>query len=232
MVELASVRLFAGMRRDQTDTILSVSVRRAFRRSEIITTADSPASHLFLLEAGNVNFYVTTESGRMVLLRRLMPGDAFGIACILDQPMGYLATGTAVNNVEVLTWDHSNVRRLVSAYPRLCENALRIALRYIREYATRHVSLVSENARGRLAYTLMGLGSRAGHAKASGLEIDIKNEDLASLADVSPYTTSRLLQKWERAGVVEKRRGRVLILCPEALLEHQAPSTLAASKAG
>ena len=52
----------------------------------------------------------------------------------------------------------------------------------------------------------------------SGIEIDIKNEDLASLADISFFTASRLLKEWERKGVVEKSRGKVLIRRPEKLL--------------
>jgi CRP-like cAMP-binding protein len=52
----------------------------------------------------------------------------------------------------------------------------------------------------------------------SGVEIEIKNEDLASLADVSFFTASRCLQEWERKGAVEKSRGKVLIRSPEKLL--------------
>jgi CRP-like cAMP-binding protein len=80
------------------------------------------------------------------------------------------------------------------------------------------MALVSDTAEERLAYTLTQLGSRAGHMLSTGLEVEIKNEDLASLADISLFTASRLLQNWERKGALEKHRGRVLILCPEKLL--------------
>jgi len=53
---------------------------------------------------------------------------------------------------------------------------------------------------------------------AAELRADIKNEDLASLADVSFFTASRFLQSWERKGAVHKSRGKVLIRCPEKLL--------------
>jgi CRP-like cAMP-binding protein len=51
-----------------------------------------------------------------------------------------------------------------------------------------------------------------------GVEVDVKNDDLASLADISPFTTSRLLNEWERRGAVQKARGKVLIRCPEKLI--------------
>jgi CRP-like cAMP-binding protein len=77
---------------------------------------------------------------------------------------------------------------------------------------------VSNIAQERLACALSSLGSRIGHALPNGVEVDIKNEDLASLADVSIFTASRLLKDWERKGAVEKSRGKVLIRRPEKLL--------------
>jgi CRP-like cAMP-binding protein len=80
------------------------------------------------------------------------------------------------------------------------------------------MALVSDTAEERLAYTLVELVSRAGHLHAGRLEVDIKNEDLASLADISIFTASRLLKNWERKGALEKQRGKVLIRSPEKLL--------------
>jgi CRP-like cAMP-binding protein len=52
----------------------------------------------------------------------------------------------------------------------------------------------------------------------SGMEIEIKNEDLASLADISFFTATRFLKAWERKGAVKKSRGKVIIRSPEKLL--------------
>ena len=110
------------------------------------------------------------------------------------------------------------IRQLATRYPKLAENALRTALRYLALYVKRHIGLVSNTAQERLAYALSSLGSRAGRALPSGLEVEVKNEDLASFADVGIFTTSRLLNDWERKGIVEKTRGKVLIRSPEKLL--------------
>jgi hypothetical protein len=49
---------------------------------------------------------------------------------------------------------------------------------------------------------------RSGEGAAVGREIDITNEQLSSLSDISPFTASRLLSKWERDGKLSKQRGR------------------------
>lgn len=218
MIEPSSVQLFTGLGRAETSVILAAAVRRNLEASQIIIRTNEPATRLFLVKSGSVDFYVLTEEGREILLRRLSPGSVFGVAAFLSEPTGYMGTARTVCESSILIWDHRVIHQLAQSYPRLTENALRTALRYLALYAKRHIGLVSNMAQERLACALSSLGSRTGHALPSGVEVDINNEDLASLADVSLFTASRLLKDWERKGVVEKSRGKVLIRCPEKLL--------------
>ena len=96
--------------------------------------------------------------------------------------------------------------------------SLRISLHYVAQFAERHISLASCSMEERLARTLTELGDRSGQATPGGVEVDVKNEQLASLADVNYFSTSKLLKKWQRIGAVKKSRGKVLIQCPEKLL--------------
>jgi CRP/FNR family transcriptional regulator, nitrogen oxide reductase regulator len=218
MIEPASVRFFTGLVKSETSVILAAATRRKLKGGEIVARADEPASHLFLVRDGCVDYFVVTSDGREILLRRLVSGNIFGVGAFLSQPVGYVGTSKAVYNSEVFVWEHAVIRQLAKAYPPLSENALRTLLRYIALFAERHIALVTKPAQERLAFALTSLGSRAGHMVPSGVEINVKNEDLASLADVSRFTTSRFMQEWERKGVLEKSRGKVLIRSPEKLL--------------
>jgi hypothetical protein len=48
--------------------------------------------------------------------------------------------------------------------------------------------------------------------------VQVTNEDLSALAHVSPFTASRLVDKWKRSGRVQKKRGKVLIHSSELLV--------------
>jgi CRP/FNR family transcriptional regulator, nitrogen oxide reductase regulator len=218
MISPASVQLFSGLHENQIRAIEAVAIRRKFEASQIIVTAHEPAKSLFLVATGCVDYYVTNEAGQDILLRRLVAGDVFGVGSMLSRPIGYIGTAKAVQHIQVLEWKDRVMRQLARTYPQLTENALRTVLRYLALYAKRHIALVSKTAQERLAYALSSLGSRTGHAVATGVEIGIKNEDLASLADVSFFTASRVLKDWDRHGVVEKSRGKVIIRSPEKLL--------------
>lgn len=218
MIEPSSVQLFTGLGRGETSVILAAAVRRNCEASQVLIRTNEPATRLFLIKTGSVDYYVITEKGQEILLRRLSPGNVFGVAAFLSEPTGYLGTARTVRESTILIWEHRVIQQLAQRYPRLTENALRTALRYLALYAKRHIGLVSNIAQERLACALSSLGSRTGHALPNGVEVDIKNEDLASLADVSIFTASRLLKDWERKGAVEKSRGKVLIRRPEKLL--------------
>ena len=218
MIEISSVRFFTGLERKEVRVILAAAKRRKLAGGEIIGTADEPATHLYLVWSGCVDYYVVTSDGREILLRRLVSGNIFGVGAFLSQPAGYVGTSKAAHSGEVLMWEHPVIRQLAKTYPRLAENALRTVLRYVALFAERHIALVSKPAQERLAFALTTLGSQTGHMVPSGVEIDVKNVELASLADVSSFTASRLLQEWERKGAVEKSRGKVLIRSPERLL--------------
>jgi len=208
-----------GLGKPEIDAILSKATIRRFWAKEIIFRSGDLAKHLYLLRMGSVKFYRVSHDGHEVVLGWLMPGEIFGLGTLLPaHRLNYLGTAEPLNDCEAYVWDAACIRRLEISYPGLAANCLRIYLHYVAQFAERHISLASYSVEERLAHTLTELGDRAGHATPGGVEVNVKNEQLASLADINYFTTSRLLNKWQRMGAVKKSRGKILIECPEKLL--------------
>ena len=74
----------------------------------------------------------------------------------------------------------------------------------------------------RLAHVLVSLASGIGKKVAGGVELKIRNDELANEANVTPFTASRLLSQWQRRGMLLKSRGKILVRSPELLLRHAA----------
>jgi CRP-like cAMP-binding protein len=136
---------------------------------------------------------------------------------MLAAPFEYIGTAQGVIDGEAFVWTHAKLSKLSASCSRLSENVLRIVLKRLVMYTNRHVGLLSNTAEQRLADTLIRMGRHFGRAVPGGAQLDIKNEHLASLADVNLFTASRLLKAWERSGAVKKGRGTVTILHPERL---------------
>jgi len=174
--------------------------------------------HLYLVKTGSVNYYRVTSEGQQILITRFLPGENFGLGTLLAKPAAHLGTAEALPETELYVWEHAWIRRFVEKHPLLSENALQIGLEYIRQYSDRHAALISRSAEGRLARMLALVGLRAGQRGVGGVEVQITNEHLASLADIGKFTASRLLKKWIRKGTVEKTRGKLVIRRPEKML--------------
>ena len=156
----------------------------------------------------------------------LGPGDVCGLACLLPGSR-YIGTAEALDRGEVQVWSRHVIQRFAHKYPQIQGNVLQLALAYVAEFADRLDKLVSGTAEQRLARALTSLGVRIGTPSPSSIDILIKNEQLASLADISPFTVSRLLNQWERNGVISKSRGIVRILWPESPAGVIGPRSLA-----
>ena len=215
-----AIGLFIGLSEGDIAEFMRTAVVRRFAKDEIIVREGERGTHLFLLRTGSVDYYKVTPEGRQVLVIRLTPGDTFGLGTLLAQPVEYLCTAKALRETEAYSWEHHRVRKFVKDHPRLAENALRISLDNIRLYSERHIRFLSRNAEDRLCRTLALLAVRTGRGNAGHLEVQITNEDLASLADLGSFTVSRVLNKWARKGAIKKGRGKIIIHRPERMLDR------------
>ena len=48
--------------------------------------------------------------------------------------------------------------------------------------------------------------------------IPVANEEVAAGANVTPFTVSRFLSKWQREGILGKGRGKIILRRPELLV--------------
>jgi CRP-like cAMP-binding protein len=212
-------RFLSGLPNAAVDPILSVAKHRQFRASSVIINEEDQAERLFLLTSGHGRHFVITSDGRKILLNWLTAGQIFGGAAILSIPSQYLASTEVLSDSCALVWERRTIRELVTTFPALLDNTLSIAVTENIAWSTAaHVSLSSNDAHGRVAHLLVSLASAIGEATHDGVEIRVLNEDLAEGANVTPFTVSRCLRDWERAGILAKRRGKILLRKPELLL--------------
>jgi len=213
-------RLFDGLSPRDLKVILEAAKQRHFHANSVIVNQGHPADHLFLLRTGRARYFFNTEDGKKVVLFWLTPGDVFGGATIVSASSSYLVSTETLKDSWVVVWDRATIRSLAARYPRLLENALLIASNYLAWYLASHVALISQSARQRLARVLICLAETIGEKVADGFEFDATNEELASAANVTPFTASRLLSEWQRNRAVVKARGKILLRSPDRLFLH------------
>jgi len=212
------VKLFRNVPSSDIQLILSDARTRSFSRGSVITHQGEPSEHFYLLCKGRARYFYETPKGKKLILRWFVPGHAFGLATLLSDHTSYLVSTETVQESVALVWSGLGIQNLARRFPRLLENALMIATDYMAWYITAHASLGSHMARERLAYLLIELAETAAHKSAREIEVNVTNEELASAANITPYTASRMIGGWQRVGAIRKRRGKIVVCSTKLLL--------------
>ena len=220
LVKQRNPRFLEGVDPAEVRTILGAGTLQRLSAGSVMIRHGYPASHLFLLLTGRARRFFLTHDGEKIVLLRVLSGDIFGEMALLDRPANYLVSTETMTSSSALVWNRSTIRSLCERYPRLIQNSFSSSVDYLIYYRAAHVSLICNSAPQRLARILANLAEGIGHEVPGGVELDIRNEELANEANVSVFTASRLLSAWQREGILLKRRGKVLLRFPNRLWQN------------
>jgi CRP-like cAMP-binding protein len=219
LVNSPDTALLAGLDRRSVQAVVRAARVRHQAPNVVLITEGHPANDLFLIKTGYARFYRVTTAGEDITLLWLGPGDIVGLASLLvEHPATYLANAETMSRCELLGWNRALIRRFAARQPRIMENGLGLSSAYLRNSLRRHAALATTPSETRVARSLQHLADKIGRVRSSGVEIDVNNELLSSLSDVSPFTTSRILAGWARSGKISKQRGKIILHAPDALI--------------
>ena len=215
-------RFLEGLTPSERESVLAAAKQVRSPANSVVTHEGLPAEHLYLLLAGRARYFLLTAKGRKAILLWIPPGEIFGTGALVTPPTSYILSAETVSNSSMLVWDRATIRRLAVQCPRLVDNAFSQSFHYLTAYRAAHMALVSETGRERLAHVLISLAGGIGQKVAGGIELKIRNEELANEANITLFSASRLLTQWQRSGMVRKGRGKILLCSPELLLRGAA----------
>ena len=207
-----------GLTPSELEAVIQAARQSKAHPASVITNQDDSAERLFLLLTGCARYFLLADNGKKVILHWIRPGQTFGTTALNATPSRYILSAETVRPSTMLAWNRATIRSLANRYPRLLDNAFSESVHYLTVYRAAHMALVSDTATKRLAQVLISLASGFGQNTEGGVEVKIRNEELANEANVTMFTASRLLNQWQRAGVLSKRRGKIVLRSPELLL--------------
>ena len=180
-----------------------------------------PATHAYVLLTGRVKMAQITPSGQQITMRIMIPGDTFGAIALLRPQAGYPATARADADCTAMAWATVELRELVDDEPAISLNVMSLMHGTISELQERQKALVTDRVEQRIARILLKLASQSGKKIDRGILIDIPitRQDIAEMSGTTLFTVSRTLNEWNRDGLLEIGRERVVIREPHALVK-------------
>jgi len=214
-------RLLEGLTPSEINAVVATARQYQIVPHEVLQQEGDPATRLRLLVTGRVAVYRRSHEGRRHFLRWGVPGDAYGLSTALGgDPPPYLVTIEAAQEGSVLSWDRASARALVLQIPKISRCMNSAMGHYLDDLIDLTVTRASQNAQQRLARMLVASARQIGRAGSKGIEIDLTNEQLSEMAEVSLFTASRQLSEWQGQGILARGRGRIVLRAPERLVSQ------------
>lgn len=221
-LDLSELRIFQDLNHDALREIERAARRRHVDAGEVFFQQDDPALELFALERGQVKVFQVSIDGERVTLQLLHPGTVFGGLAALGSQIRYPVSAEAVEDCDVLVWDGRDMGEFMERHPRIALNLMNLLVNHVVELQDRYRELATEQVEQRLARVLLRLARQAGRQVESVMRIDLPltRRTLAEMTGTTMYTVSRVMSRWEEAGIVSSGKGQVTIRQPEELLER------------
>jgi len=165
---------------------------------------------LYGVRRGRVRIETGTAGGGRLTLNVLGPGDLFGEVALFDG-QARTADAVAAEPSELFMVRRSDFLAFLEREPRVAVRILELLCSRIRWVSDRMEEAVLLPLHARLAKRLCALGDDFGS------EVHISQEELGVYVGAARESVNRQLQEWRRAGIIELKRGRILLVDMERL---------------
>lgn len=210
-------RLFRGLSVPELAQILKFAQARRLARGETVFQDGDEVRSVSLLMCGRVKLSQVGPAGDEVILRMIGAGGVVGGLCEATGDT-HSSLAEALLPSAVLLWDLSVFNLIAARHPVLQSNRLAVLGSDLRQLQTCYRELATQKVSSRLARTLIRLAAQMGEPSDAGTLVALSQEELALMTGTTSFTVSRLLSRWEQAGVVSTRREAVLVVDLPTLL--------------
>lgn len=210
---LKNIPLFSELSDKDLERIIGVSNKQHYHKENLILIEEEVGSSMFVILDGRVKISRISDDGREVILAILSEGDFFGEMSLLDGQTRS-ANVTAIEDSELLVLRREEFLQMLHDYPQIAINLLKELAQRIRKGDEHIKSLSLQDAKGRVANTLVRIAEDYGVFRKGQVEINELplQQDLANMAGTSRETISRVIKTLIQQGYLKKERGKIIIL--------------------
>lgn len=212
---LDQIPFFSGLSPEHKELLAPVVVTARYRKGQILFVEGEPGRTLHFIKRGRVKVYRLATDGREHILHLLGDGEPVALVPFLDGGP-YPANAEVLEPSEIAQIAFDDFVRIAKAHPDILRRLLRLLAQRMRATQAEITALSLQNVTARLARRILELCQRHGRAVPDGIEVDLSlsRQELGSWIGTSRETTTRLLQQFQREGVLRVDGSRLVVLKP------------------
>jgi len=217
---LMALPVFAGLSERDWEKIADLFSERQYQKDDYIFLEGEAPEALYVVKTGKVKVLRHSTDGKDVVLRVSGPGHMLGTVAVFDGG-GYPGTAQVIEECCILVIARNDCLTLVNRYPVFALAVIHDLGSRLRSSAEQIRSLAVERVEQRIARVLLKLAETSGSEVPEGrvIEMPLTRQDVADMTGTTVETAIRVMSKLRRAGLIRTRRGKVVLVDVDALLE-------------
>jgi CRP-like cAMP-binding protein len=220
--DLRRVSVFKEAPDEDLKAFVENGIVRSIEEDEFFFFQGDPAKYLYILITGRAKLIQTNPAGQQVNVRTINEWQMFGALGAVRPNATYPVTAQALEASNALAIESEFLKEMIQTRPYLNVGLMQLMTGYILEMQERFRELATERVERRIALTVLRLAGQIGKRLAEDkpiVELPLSRQEIAEAAGTTLFTVSRILAEWERQGLVETGRERVVIRNPHGLVQ-------------
>lgn len=189
-------------------------VANAFKDDDIVFFDGEKPTGLYVVCTGKVKIYKSTRTGQQLITRVVDPGQLLGYRSLLAGDT-YAGTAMAMQASTVSLIETEPFFSFLKKHIEATLSLLRQTAQEVRESEDRTRDMAYKPARARLSEVLLKMKHQNGDPKP--VVAGLKRKELAEMAGLTIETTVRLLNDFEKRGLLRRELKSIVLLDAEKL---------------
>jgi len=213
---LGRVRYFHSLPATEIRWLAQQCKPRQLHPGNVLFEEGESCRGLYIIGEGSVEVRQVSFGGREQVLHTEGPGATLGEAPLFDR-QAYVASAVAVEPTQVLFLPRAALLRLCHRRPSVALSILETLARRVRHFATMVGDLSFRPVTERLGRYISAALTE--HRASDRLEVNLKltQAQLAARLGTVREMVARAFSQLERAGIIARKRSRIVIRDPERL---------------
>ena len=210
--QLKKPLLFSGLNTADLSALAAITVRRTFKKGEVLFSEGEEATGFYLLLSGSIKLCRMSADGREKVLHFVKPRETFAEAAFFGDGK-YPAEARAMESGEALYLPRQGLMELLSSNPNFSLNLVVSLSLMLRQFARQIEELSFADVTSRLASFLVRRAAEnsTSYGGITYIDLGIKKGELASRLGTASETISRTFKKLKDEGIIDVQGGRVVV---------------------
>ena len=210
--------LFGMLGANEIDSLISFSRIELYPAGCEIFAKGEPGQSLMAVLRGSVKISLPSDEGKEVVITFFDSGDIFGEVAVLDGGERS-ADATAMTDCELLVLHRRDLMPILTKRADICLVLLKMLCQRLRQTTEQVEDVVFRHLESRMAKALLHHAERTDQSGPAGLsvELHVSQRVLGNIASGSRESVSKHLQDWRRRGLIDLRKGSIIIRDAQAL---------------